>query len=153
MHHLKLSKSSLKCINNGAMKKNFNFKIQTICMCLSQTLTPIISKGHILLTLKPICTIFVGLDVLGRRLQNLWEIQRQKKQCSKIYESLSTFLPLLFLHKLQQQCLFNIVCHKFEVCKLFFSKCINSISKCNWDELTKEVLTTHTHTHIIHLSR
>jgi hypothetical protein len=129
MHHIKLSKSFLKYRNNGGMKKKINFKIQTICMCLNQTLTLVISKGHILLISKPIWTIFVALDMLGRRLQNLWKIQSYKKQCSKIYESLSTFLSLLLFHKLQQQCLFNIVCHKFEVCKLFFSKWINSISK------------------------
>jgi hypothetical protein len=55
-------------------KKNFNFKIQTICMCLNQTLTLVISKGHLLFILKPIWTIFVGLDALGKKLQNLWEI-------------------------------------------------------------------------------
>jgi hypothetical protein len=45
-------------------------------------------------------------------------------QCQKIYEYLSTILPSLHF-MLQLECLSHIVCHNFEVYKLFNSKGIN----------------------------
>jgi len=56
--------------NNLSSKTLFGF------LCLNQTMTPFISKDHILLISKPIEAIFVALNSLSVEVQNLLEAQK-----------------------------------------------------------------------------
>ncbi len=47
------------------LPKNLSSKPQFSFICLKQTITPFISKEHILFISKPIWMIFVALDALG----------------------------------------------------------------------------------------
>ncbi len=51
------------------LPKNLSSKPQFNFICLKQTMTPFISKEHILFISKPIWMIFVALDALGGGLQ------------------------------------------------------------------------------------
>ncbi len=70
--HLKYFFGSVETMKQWT--KSLNSKTQIILMRLNQALIPFTSKGHILLIMRPILTIFVALDMLGGGLQNLLKL-------------------------------------------------------------------------------
>jgi hypothetical protein len=57
------------------LPKNFSSKTQIGFLCLNQTMTPFVSKEHILLISKPIEAIFVALNLLNLEVQNILRAQ------------------------------------------------------------------------------
>jgi len=75
----------------------------------------------------PILAIFAALDMLGGGLQNLLKFWRQH---SNVQKSMNVYSPL-YPHCIMfyNYNVYPILCHNFEVCKLFKSRCISLVNK------------------------
>jgi hypothetical protein len=58
------------------LPKNLSSKTQIGFLCLNQIMTPFASKEHILFISKPIEMIFLALNLLSVKIQNLLEAQK-----------------------------------------------------------------------------
>jgi hypothetical protein len=115
---LKLSKKSWKVRDNGTMTKELALQKSNCSYVLKPNTNPIhFQKAY-----------FAHFET---KFSLNFSLKNNKTMCTKIFESLLSsfaFITSYVATKMEFKCL-CIVCHNFEVCKLFNSRHINLVSK------------------------